>query len=344
MGDGHVVKWDQNITFWYKFHSPCLEEEEGWVQYLLCFSAKGTGRLHRIEGRMDGAMYRKILANNLLPSVRVLKMGRGWVFQHDNDPKHTARATKEWLRKKHFKVLEWPSQSPELNPIENLCFNIAQDPPPQPLRLPGAQGQLCQEHTVTQPTSFVPRHSYRLVQMTVTVSAERATTIQCHVASFKEGTARLLKALQKCWALWQRLRRYFSWVCFTCDPSSSGWSRGFHPQGKPVRGQTDLRPLVRRGVRHTHQLPRMLAMCQACRFLLMDIRGHHVLVRSDSRSVLSYINQLGQPRLEVTLHAGKQSSCVWAKKNLRSLKVTHVPGKMNLGVDMLSRNNVSSEE
>ncbi len=47
-------------------------------------------------------------------------MGRGRVFQHNNDPKHMAKATKEWLKKKHIEVLEWPSQSPDLNPIETL--------------------------------------------------------------------------------------------------------------------------------------------------------------------------------------------------------------------------------
>jgi hypothetical protein len=54
-------------------------------------------------------MYRQILGENLLPSARALKMGHEWVFQHDNDPKHMAKATKDWLKKKHIKVLEWPS-------------------------------------------------------------------------------------------------------------------------------------------------------------------------------------------------------------------------------------------
>ncbi|KAK3564875.1 hypothetical protein QTP86_030823, partial [Hemibagrus guttatus] len=52
----------------------------------------GPGRLIRVKERMNGAMYREILSKNLLPSARALKMKRGWVFQHDNDPKHTARA------------------------------------------------------------------------------------------------------------------------------------------------------------------------------------------------------------------------------------------------------------
>ena len=71
-----------------------------------------------IEGEKDGAKYRKIPEENLLPSARKLKLGWKFTFQHDNDPKHTTTATLEWLRNKKITVLEWPSQSHNHNPIK----------------------------------------------------------------------------------------------------------------------------------------------------------------------------------------------------------------------------------
>ncbi len=87
----------------------------------------------------------------------------------------------------------------------------------------------------------------------------------------------------------------------------------------------------------------MLAVCQACQFFLTDIRGHHVLIRSYSRSVVSYINHQGC-LVSKRLCTLANNLLVWAQNNLRSLKAMHVPGKMNQGADILSRKNVSSEE
>ncbi len=82
------------------------------VAVSLCESA-GVGELHFIDGIMNSQMYCFILKEKMLPSLRAF--GRRALFQHDNDPKHTSKATVGFLKKNRVKVIQWPSMSPDLN-------------------------------------------------------------------------------------------------------------------------------------------------------------------------------------------------------------------------------------
>ena len=77
-----------------------------------------------MEGMMDGAKYRDILEGNLFQFSRDVGLGRRFTFQQDNDPKHTAKATLKQFKGKHVNVLEWPIEIPDLNPIENLWYDL----------------------------------------------------------------------------------------------------------------------------------------------------------------------------------------------------------------------------
>ena len=82
-----------------------------------CFSAAESGRLVRIEGKMNREKYIVLLVENLLQGAQDLRLGRRFTFQQDYNTKHPAKTKHEGRRDKSLNVLEGPSQSPDLNPI-----------------------------------------------------------------------------------------------------------------------------------------------------------------------------------------------------------------------------------
>lgn len=86
----------------------------GWI------SSRGMGVVWRIEGRFVALTYREILENIMVPSVEQLYPENNYIFQHDNCPVHTANIVTQWIQNAHIESLPWPSNSPDINPIENI--------------------------------------------------------------------------------------------------------------------------------------------------------------------------------------------------------------------------------
>ena len=70
---------------------------------------------------MKSEDYINILDESLKDTINYYDMDiSDVVFQHDNDPKHTSKATTGYLMNQKLEILPWSAQSPDLNPIERL--------------------------------------------------------------------------------------------------------------------------------------------------------------------------------------------------------------------------------
>ncbi len=83
-------------------------------------SFAGVGLFCFLKTNVTAPVYQEILEHFMLPSADQLFKDADFIFQQDLAPVHTAKSTKSWLNDHGVGVLDWPANSPDLNPTENL--------------------------------------------------------------------------------------------------------------------------------------------------------------------------------------------------------------------------------
>ncbi|GFX00081.1 transposable element Tcb2 transposase [Trichonephila clavipes] len=80
-----------------------------------------SGRLYVVKGMMRQEQYKDVLQNRLIPRLEEwFPNGEPYIFMQDGAPCHTAWSIKAFLTKQNIPLLDWPSNSPDMNPIENV--------------------------------------------------------------------------------------------------------------------------------------------------------------------------------------------------------------------------------
>ncbi|KAI2648680.1 Transposable element Tcb1 transposase [Labeo rohita] len=90
----------------------CLKSSVKYPQSVMVWGA--------MSAAVNASSYQETWEHFMLPSAEKLYGDEDFIFQHDLAPAHSAKTTGKWFTDHGITVLNWPANSPDLNPIENL--------------------------------------------------------------------------------------------------------------------------------------------------------------------------------------------------------------------------------
>ncbi len=111
----------------------CLKSSVKFPQSVMIWAAMssaGVGPLCFLKSTVNVAIYQEILEHFMLPSADKLYGDADFIFQQDLAPAHTAKGTKSWFNDHGVTVLDWPANSPDLNPIWGIVKRKMRDTRP----------------------------------------------------------------------------------------------------------------------------------------------------------------------------------------------------------------------
>lgn len=91
-----------------------------------CMSWKGFGSIHVVDGMMNSTQYINVMKTRLIPQAAEWFGNAPFIFQQDSAPCHTSKVSKSFMANNGIQLLQWPGNSPDMNPIETLWAILKQ--------------------------------------------------------------------------------------------------------------------------------------------------------------------------------------------------------------------------
>ena len=119
---GRVWVWrSPDQEFWMNRLQPTVKHGGFSVMVWGAIWHDGKSQLVVCEGRINSAKYMEILKEGLLPIFASAHVDKNYhLFMEDGAPCHSAKTTQAWHQENGIQKLWWPSQSPDMNPIEHM--------------------------------------------------------------------------------------------------------------------------------------------------------------------------------------------------------------------------------